>query len=217
MSEAMINLLLQALGETLLMVLASALFSGLIGIPLGVALHVTKSGQILQHPVLNRVLGAIINLGRSVPFIILLVAIIPLTRLIVGTSIGTVAAIVPLTVGAIPFVARLIEGALIEAPSGLVEAAQAMGAKPLQIIQKVLLPEALPGILNSLTITLVTLVNYSAMAGAIGGGGLGDVGIRYGYQRFDPLVMLITVAILVILVQLIQSLGDRLVKQVDHR
>lgn len=217
MSEAMINLLLQALGETLLMVLASALFSGLIGIPLGVALHVTKSGQILQHPVLNRVLGAIINLGRSVPFIILLVAIIPLTRLIVGTSIGTVAAIVPLTVGAIPFVARLIEGALIEVPSGLVEAAQAMGAKPLQIIQKVLLPEALPGILNSLTITLVTLVNYSAMAGAIGGGGLGDVGIRYGYQRFDPLVMLITVAILVILVQLIQSLGDRLVKQVDHR
>ena len=217
MSEAMINLLLQALGETLLMVLASALFSGLIGIPLGVALHVTKSGQILQHPLLNRVLGAIINLGRSVPFIILLVAIIPLTRLIVGTSIGTVAAIVPLTVGAIPFVARLIEGALIEVPSGLVEAAQAMGAKPLQIIQKVLLPEALPGILNSLTITLVTLVNSSAMAGAIGGGGLGDVGIRYGYQRFDPLVMLITVAILVILVQLIQSLGDRLVKQVDHR
>lgn len=217
MSEAMINLLLQALGETLLMVLASALFSGLIGIPLGVALHVTKPGQILQHPLLNRVLGAIINLGRSVPFIILLVAIIPLTRLIVGTSIGTVAAIVPLTVGAIPFVARLIEGALIEVPSGLVEAAQAMGAKPLQIIQKVLLPEALPGILNCLTITLVTLVNYSAMAGAIGGGGLGDVGIRYGYQRFDPLVMLITVAILVILVQLIQSLGDRLVKQVDHR
>ncbi|MGL4207621.1 MAG: methionine ABC transporter permease [Aeromonadaceae bacterium] len=217
MSEAMINLLLQALGETLLMVLASALFSGLIGIPLGVALHVTKPGQILQHPVLNKLLGTLVNLGRSVPFIILLVAIIPLTRLIVGTSIGTVAAIVPLTVGAIPFVARLIEGALIEVPAGLVEAAQAMGAKPLQIIQKVLLPEALPGILNCLTITLVTLVNYSAMAGAIGGGGLGDVGIRYGYQRFDPLVMLITVAILVILVQLIQSLGDRLVKYVDHR
>ncbi len=217
MSEAMINLLLQALGETLLMVLASALFSSLIGIPLGVALHVTKRGQILQHPVLNRILGAIINLGRSVPFIILLVAIIPLTRLIVGTSIGTVAAIVPLTIGAIPFVARLIEGALIDVPAGLVEAAQAMGAKPLQIIQKVLLPEALPGILNCLTITLVTLINYSAMAGAIGGGGLGDVGIRYGYQRFDPLVMITTVAMLVILVQLIQSLGDRLVKHVDHR
>ena len=217
MSEAMINLLLQALGEALLMVLASALFSSLIGIPLGVALHVTKRGQILQHPALNRILGAIINLGRSVPFIILLVAIIPLTRLIVGTSIGTVAAIVPLTIGAIPFVARLIEGALIDVPAGLVEAAQAMGAKPLQIIQKVLLPEALPGILNCLTITLVTLINYSAMAGAIGGGGLGDVGIRYGYQRFDPLVMITTVAMLVILVQLIQSLGDRLVKHVDHR
>ena len=217
MSEAMINLLLQALGETLLMVLASALFSSLIGIPLGVALHVTKRGQILQHPALNRILGAIINLGRSIPFIILLVAIIPLTRLIVGTSIGTVAAIVPLTIGAIPFVARLIEGALIDVPAGLVEAAQAMGAKPLQIIQKVLLPEALPGILNCLTITLVTLINYSAMAGAIGGGGLGDVGIRYGYQRFDPLVMITTVAMLVILVQLIQSLGDRLVKHVDHR
>ena len=217
MSDAMINLLLQALGETLLMVLASALFSSLIGIPLGVALHVTKRGQILQHPALNRILGAIINLGRSIPFIILLVAIIPLTRLIVGTSIGTVAAIVPLTIGAIPFVARLIEGALIDVPAGLVEAAQAMGAKPLQIIQKVLLPEALPGILNCLTITLVTLINYSAMAGAIGGGGLGDVGIRYGYQRFDPLVMITTVAMLVILVQLIQSLGDRLVKHVDHR
>ena len=217
MSEAMINLLLQALGETLLMVLASALFSGLIGIPLGVALHVTKSGQILQHPLLNRVLGAIINLGRSVPFIILLVAIIPLTRLIVGTSIGTVAAIVPLTVGAIPFVARLIEGALIEVPSGLVEAAQAMGAKPLQIIQKVLLPEALPGILNSLTITLVTLVNYSAMAGAIGGGGLGDLGIRYGYQRFLPEIMLAVVLVLIFFVQAVQSLGDWAVRKLSHR
>lgn len=151
------------------------------------------------------------------PFIILLVAIIPLTRLIVGTSIGTIAAIVPLTVGCIPFIARLVEGALMEVPDGLLEAAKAMGAKPLQIIAKVLLPEALPGILNSIIITLVTLVNYSAMAGAIGGGGLGDVGIRYGYQRFDPTVMLVTVVILVVLVQLIQSAGERLVKQCDHR
>ena len=199
------------------MVLASALFSALIGIPLGVALHVTKPGQILARPRLQVLLGTLVNIGRSVPFIILLVAIIPFTRLIVGTSIGTIAAIVPLTVGAIPFVARLIEGALIEVPFGLQEAAQAMGAKPLQIIQKVLLPEALPGIINAITITLVTLVNYSAMAGAIGGGGLGDVGIRYGYQRFDPAIMLITVVILVLLVQLIQGLGDRLVKYVDHR
>ena len=217
MSAAMIDLLLLALGETILMVAASAFFSALLGIPLGVALHVTKAGQILAQPKLQRLLGTLVNIGRSVPFIILLVAIIPFTRLIVGTSIDTVAAIVPLTVGAIPFVARLIEGALIEVPFGLQEAAQAMGAKPLQIIQKVLLPEALPGIINALTITLVTLVNYSAMAGAIGGGGLGDVGIRYGYQRFDPAIMLVTVVILVLLVQLIQGLGDRLVKRVDHR
>ena len=217
MSAAMIELLVLAFGETVLMVLASALFSALIGIPLGVALHVTKPGQILAHPKLQVLLGTLVNVGRSVPFIILLVAIIPFTRLIVGTSIGTIAAIVPLTVGAIPFVARLIEGALIEVPFGLQEAAQAMGAKPLQIVQKVLLPEAVPGIINAITITLVTLVNYSAMAGAIGGGGLGDVGIRYGYQRFDPAIMLITVVILVLLVQLIQGLGDRLVKYVDHR
>ncbi|MEZ7861326.1 MAG: methionine ABC transporter permease [Aeromonadaceae bacterium] len=217
MSAAMNELLVLAFGETVLMVLASALFSALIGIPLGVALHVTKPGQILARPRLQVLLGTLVNIGRSVPFIILLVAIIPFTRLIVGTSIGTIAAIVPLTVGAIPFVARLIEGALIEVPFGLQEAAQAMGAKPLQIIQKVLLPEALPGIINAITITLVTLVNYSAMAGAIGGGGLGDVGIRYGYQRFDPAIMLITVVILVLLVQLIQGLGDRLVKYVDHR
>ena len=217
MSAAMNELLVLAFGETVLMVLASALFSALIGIPLGVALHVTKPGQILARPRLQMLLGTLVNIGRSVPFIILLVAIIPFTRLIVGTSIGTIAAIVPLTVGAIPFVARLIEGALIEVPFGLQEAAQAMGAKPLQIVQKVLLPEALPGIINAITITLVTLVNYSAMAGAIGGGGLGDVGIRYGYQRFDPAVMLITVVILVLLVQFIQGLGDRLVKYVDHR
>ena len=217
MSEAMINLLVQALGETLLMVSASALISALIGVPLGVALHITKADGILANPWLQRILGVVVNVGRSVPFIILLVAIIPFTRLIVGTSIGTVAAIVPLTVGAIPFVARLVEGALLEVPSGLVEAAQAMGARPLQIVNKVLLPEALPGIVNAITITLVALVNYSAMAGAIGGGGLGDVGIRYGYQRFDPLVMLVTVVILVVLGQLIQSVGEHLVRRVDHR
>lgn len=217
MSAAMINLLWQSLGETLYMVLGSAAFSTLLGLPLGIALHITKPGQVLARPQLSRLLGMVVNLGRSVPFIILMVAIIPLTRLITGTSIGTTAAIVPLTVAAIPFVARLVEGALMEVPAGLVEAAQAMGALPRQIITKVLLPEALPGIINSITITLVTLVNYSAMAGAIGGGGLGDVGIRYGYQRFDPSIMLITVLILVALVQLIQSLGEYLVKRVDHR
>ncbi|MGL5040024.1 MAG: methionine ABC transporter permease [Aeromonas sp.] len=217
MSEAMINLLIIELGNTLLMVAGSALFGCLLGLPIGVALHVSKPGQILANPMLNRALGIVANVGRSIPFIILLVAIIPLTRLIVGTSIGTVAAIVPLTLGAVPFIARLVEGALMEVPDGLLEAAKAMGAKPWQMITKVLLPEALPGILNSITITLVTLVNYSAMAGAIGGGGLGDVGIRYGYQRFDPTVMLVTVIILVVLVQLIQSAGERLVHKYDHR
>ncbi|MGL5031505.1 MAG: methionine ABC transporter permease [Aeromonas sp.] len=217
MSEAMINLLIIEFGNTLLMVAGSALFGCLLGLPIGVALHVSKPGQILANPMLNRALGIVANVGRSIPFIILLVAIIPLTRLIVGTSIGTVAAIVPLTLGAVPFIARLVEGALMEVPDGLLEAAKAMGAKPWQMITKVLLPEALPGILNSITITLVTLVNYSAMAGAIGGGGLGDVGIRYGYQRFDPTVMLVTVIILVVLVQLIQSAGERLVHKYDHR
>ena len=217
MFSSMHELLLLALGETLWMVFASALFGTLLGVPLGIALHITKPGQIAARPILNKVLGTVVNVGRSVPFIILLVAIIPLTRLIIGTSIGTNAAIVPLAIGAIPFLARLVEGALMEIPAGLIEAAQAMGATHRQIIRKVMLPEALPGILNAVVITLVALVNYSAMAGAIGGGGLGDVGIRYGYQRFDPAIMLITVAILVILVQLIQSIGERLVKRVDHR
>ena len=217
MFSSMHELLLLALGETLWMVFASALFGTILGVPLGIALHITKPGQISAQPVFNKVLGTIVNVGRSVPFIILLVAIIPLTRLIVGTSIGTNAAIVPLAIGAIPFLARLVEGALMEIPAGLIEAAQAMGATHRQIIRKVMLPEALPGILNAVVITLVALVNYSAMAGAIGGGGLGDVGIRYGYQRFDPAIMLITVAILVVLVQLIQSVGERLVKRVDHR
>ena len=217
MFTSMHELLLLALGETLWMVFASALFGTILGVPLGIALHITKPGQISAQPVFNKVLGTVVNVGRSVPFIILLVAIIPLTRLIVGTSIGTNAAIVPLAIGAIPFLARLVEGALMEIPAGLIEAAQAMGATHRQIIRKVMLPEALPGILNAIVITLVALVNYSAMAGAIGGGGLGDVGIRYGYQRFDPAIMLITVAILVVLVQLIQSVGERLVKRVDHR
>ena len=216
-SEMMLELFATSLWETIVMVGISGVVGGLIGIPLGVFLRLTDRGGVLENSPLNKTVGWLVNAVRSTPFIILLVAIIPFTRLIVGTSIGTVAAIVPLTVGAIPFVARLIEGALIEVPFGLQEAAQAMGAKPLQIIQKVLLPEALPGIINALTITLVTLVNYSAMAGAIGGGGLGDVGIRYGYQRFDPAIMLVTVVILVLLVQLIQGLGDRLVKRVDHR
>ncbi|MCG6201529.1 methionine ABC transporter permease [Psychromonas antarctica] len=216
-NERMIGLLVEALGQTFTMVFASGFIGFIFGIPLGVILHLSKESGLLENRSVNKSVGIVVNIGRSVPFIILLVAIIPFTRFMVGSSIGTAAAIVPLTIAAIPFIARLVEGALLEVPSGLVEAAQAMGAKPRQIISKVLLPEALPGIINAVTITLVTLVGYSAMAGTVGGGGLGDVGIRYGYQRFDGTVMLITVVILVIFVQIIQSVGDHLVKRVDHR
>jgi D-methionine transport system permease protein len=211
------GLIANATWQTIYMVAVSGLVGFAIGIPLGVILHTTKENGLLHNPRLNKILGALINIGRSVPFLVLMVAIIPLTKLIVGTFIGTTAAIVPLTIGAIPFVARLIEGALIEVPSGLVEAALAMGAKPRQIIVKVLLPEALPTILNSVTITLVTLVSYSAMAGTVGGGGLGDVAIRYGFYRYDINVMIVTVIMLIVLVQLIQSIGDIIVRRVDHR
>ncbi|MGC9422555.1 methionine ABC transporter permease [Vibrio sp.] len=211
------DLLLTATWQTIYMVAVAGLIGFAIGIPLGVVLHLTKKGGLLENIRLNKILGAIVNIGRSVPFLVLMVAIIPVTKLLVGTFIGTTAAIVPLTIGAIPFVARLIEGALIEVPSGLVEAAQAMGATPMQIIRKVLLPEAMPTILNSVTITLVTLVSYSAMAGTVGGGGLGDVAIRYGFHRYDATIMAVTVVMLIVLVQIIQSIGDFLVRRVDHK
>ncbi|WP_339387461.1 methionine ABC transporter permease [Vibrio caribbeanicus] len=211
------NLLINATWETIYMVGAAGLVGFIVGIPLGVILHTSKKGGLLENTRLNRALGAVVNIGRSVPFLVLMVAIIPVTKLLVGTFIGTTAAIVPLTIGAIPFVARLIEGALIEVPSGLVEAAQSMGATPLQIIHKVLLPEAMPTIINSVTITLVTLVSYSAMAGTVGGGGLGDVAIRYGFHRYDVTIMAVTVAMLIILVQIIQTIGDAVVRRVDHR
>lgn len=211
------KLLLNATGETLYMVSVAGIVGFAIGIPLGVILHITKKGGLMENPAFNSILGAVVNMGRSVPFLVLMVAIIPVTKFIVGSFIGTTAAIVPLTIGAIPFVARLVEGALIEVPSGLVEAAQSMGATPLQIITKVLLPEALPMIVNSVTITLVTLVSYSAMAGTVGGGGLGDVAIRYGFHRYDLTIMAVTVVMLIVLVQIIQSIGDNLVKKVDHR
>lgn len=217
MSSAMLELILKATLDTLYMVGLSGIVATALGVPLGVLLYITRPGQILARPLLNRILGIVTNVGRSIPFIILMVAIIPFTRLIVGSSIGTNAAIVPLTIAAIPFVARLVEGALNEVPPGLVEAAQSMGATPYQIIVKVLIPEARGGIITGLTITLVTLISYSAMAGAVGGGGLGDLGIRYGYNRFDPMVMLITVVILVVLVQGFQSLGDALVRKADHK
>ncbi|MBI1623674.1 methionine ABC transporter permease [Comamonas suwonensis] len=216
-SEMMLQLLLDSFWETLIMVGISGLIGGVIGIPLGVFLRLTDHGGILQNSPANKIVGWIVNALRSTPFIILLVAIIPLTRFITGSSIGTWAAVVPLTIAAAPFVARLVETALREVDSGLIEAAQSMGASTSQIVWKVLLPEALPGIVAGLTISFVSLTGYSAMAGAIGGGGLGDLGIRYGYQRFLPDVMLVVVIILIFFVQVIQSLGDWAVRRLSHR
>lgn len=216
-TAAMLELFATSLCETVLMVAISGLAGALLGVPLGVFLRLTDRGGVLENRAVNAVTGAIVNAVRSTPFIILLVAIIPFTRFVVGSSIGTAAAIVPLTISAIPFVARLVETALREVDSGLVEAAQAMGASTRQIVFKVLLPEALPGIVAGLTIMLVSLTGYSAMAGAIGGGGLGDLGIRYGYQRFLPDVMLAVVVILIVFVQLLQSLGDWAVRKLSHK
>ena len=217
LSQQVIDLLLGGLWETLAMVGVSSSLAALMGVPLGILLVITDKGHILEHQLFNRVLGTIVNIGRSIPFIILLVAIIPFTRLVVGTSIGTPAAMVPLTVAAVPFVARLSETALREVDRGLIEAALAMGATPVQIVWKVLLPEAFPGLVAGLTITVVALVGYSAMAGAVGGGGLGDIGIRYGYQRFQPEMMLIVVLVLVAMVQGFQSLGDYLARRLNKR
>ena len=217
MSSELIRMLWESFLETLIMVWLSGVIGAAFGIPLGILLNVTDSSGVHPMPVFNKILGWIINAVRSTPFIILLVAIIPLTRLIAGTSIGTAAAVVPLTISVAPFIARLVETSLREVDKGLVEAAQAMGATNLQIVTKVLLPEARPGIVAGFTISLVSLVGYSAMAGAIGGGGLGDMGIRYGYQRFMPDVMLAVVVILIVFVQLMQSLGDWLVKRLSHK
>ncbi|AUL49303.1 DL-methionine transporter permease subunit [Bordetella trematum] len=217
MSPQMIDLLWTSLLETLAMVGVAGGIAVIIGIPLGVILIVTARGAMLQNLAVNHVLGVIINATRSVPFVILMVAIIPFTRWVAQTSIGTAAAIVPLSVAAIPFMARIAENAMREVDPGLITAARAMGASPLQIICKVLLPEALPGLVAATIVTIVSLIGYSAMAGAIGGGGLGDLGIRYGYQRFLPEVMLAVVLVLIALVQAVQSLGDWLVRRMSHR
>ncbi len=217
MSADMIPLLSKALGETVYMVVVSMIVATIIGVPLGVLLHTTSKGQILESPAVNRVVGAIVNAVRSIPFIILLVAIIPFTRLLVGTAIGTTAAMVPLVIAAIPFIGRQVETSLKEVPFGLVEAAQSMGATPAQIIWKVLLPESMSSIVAQLTTVIISLVGESAMAGAVGGGGLGDPAIRYGYQRFRPEIMLATVIILIVLVQLVQFVGNTLAKRLDKR
>ncbi|MFN4009000.1 MAG: methionine ABC transporter permease [Pannonibacter sp.] len=217
MSPEILWLIAKATGQTLHMVGVAALVGSLLGVPLGVFLATSAKGELFAAPMANRVIGLVVNAARSTPFIILVVAIIPFTRLIAGTSIGTSAAIVPLTVATVPFVARLVEAAVREVDPGLVEAARAMGATPLQIVQKVLLAEALPGLTLALTLTLVSLIGYSAMVGAVGGGGLGDLGIRYGYQRFMPDVMLAVVVVLIVLVQVVQSAGDRLARHFDKR
>lgn len=217
MSSQLINMISASFVETIIMVLISGGIGAAIGIPLGILLFITDRKSFLPMPKFHFVLSIIINATRSVPFIILLVAIIPFTRLVVGSSIGTAAAIVPLTISVAPFIARIVETSLREVDKGLVEAAQAMGATNLQIVGKVLLPEARPGILAGLTIAVVSLIGYSAMAGVVGGGGLGDLGIRYGYQRFMPEVMWPVVLVLIILVQGIQSMGDYLMRRLSHK
>lgn len=199
------------------MTVFSLLFSSVIGIPLGILLVVTRKGHLLENPAVFTVVNMIINIFRSVPFIILMVALIPVTRLIVGTSIGTSAAIVPLTFYAGPYIARLVENSLLEVDPGVIEAAEAMGATPRQIIFRFLIPEALGSLVLSFTVATVGLVGASAMAGAIGAGGLGDLAITYGYQRFDTLTMIITVAILVIVVQGLQTSGNVLSKKLRRR
>ncbi len=217
MSPDIVPLISKALGETVYMVFVSMIIATIIGIPLGVLLHTTAKHQILECMPLNRVLAAVVNAVRSIPFIILMVAIIPFTRFVVNTSIGTTAAMVPLIIASIPFIARQVETSIKEVPEGVVEAAEAMGASPLQIIWHVMLPEARASIAAQLTTVIISLVGESAMAGAIGGGGLGDLAIRYGYQRFRADVMLATVIVLIILVQLVQFAGNRIAKTLDKR
>jgi len=217
MSESIIALLLKGTWETIVMTFVSGFFGFALGLPTGVLLFLTRKGQILQHPTFNRILSIIVNIFRSIPFIILIVWMIPFTRAIVGTSIGVSAALVPLSIGAAPFIARLVENSLLSLPSGLIEAARALGATPFQIVYKVLLPEALPSIINAASITLITLVGYSAMGGAVGAGGLGQVGYQYGYIGYDAVTMNAVLILLVLLVFIIQFAGDALSKRFDHR
>ena len=217
MSQEMIGLLGKGILETLYMVLVSSALSYVIGIPLGVLVFVTDRNGICQNRVVNFVVGGIINLVRSIPFLILLVAILPFTRLVVGTTIGSTATIVPLVVAAAPYVARMVESSLKEVDGGVIEAAQAMGSSEFQIIYKVLLPEAKPSLVVGATISLATILGYSAMAGFVGGGGLGAIATNYGYYRYDSQTMLITVVLLVVIVQIFQESGLRLVNRIDKR
>jgi D-methionine transport system permease protein len=213
----MISLLIHGLWETVVMTFVSGFFGFLIGLPTGVLLFLTRKDQVLEHRFVSRLVSVVVNIFRSIPFIILIVWMIPFTRMLVGTSIGVLAALVPLSIGAAPFIARMVENSLLEVPHGLIEAARAMGATPAQIVYKVLLPEALPSIVNSASITLIALVGYSAMGGAVGAGGLGQIGYQYGYVGYDIVVMNTVLALLVGLVFLIQITGQYIARKVDHR
>lgn len=212
--DRLLVLFIPAIKDTLYMVFFSSLFATILGLPLGVLAVITDKNHIWPMPKLNKILDLFINVFRSFPFIILMILVFPLSRLIVGTTIGSTATIVPLSIAAAPFVARLIEGAIKEVDGGLIELSKSLGANNWEIIFKVLLPEALPSLIHSFTITIISLIGYSAMAGAIGGGGLGDLAIRYGYQRFQTNIMIISVVVIIIIVQLIQAIGDLLVKKI---
>jgi D-methionine transport system permease protein len=213
----MLDLFLKGIWETVVMTFVSGFFGFVLGLPLGILLFVSRRGQIMENRAVYSVLSAVINVFRAIPFIILIVWMIPFTRLIAGTSIGVAAALVPLSIGAAPFIARMAENSLLEIPEGVLEAARAMGATRLQIVRKVLIPEALPSLVNNATITLITLTGYSAMGGAVGAGGLGQIGYQYGYVGYDMVTMNIVLVLLVALVFAIQAAGNYISKKTDHR
>jgi len=211
------SLLLQGTGATLIMTFVSSALAYLLGTPLGILLMMSAPGSLKPNSTLNSILGWIVNIGRSIPFIIMMVALIPLSRMIMGTSLGVAGAITPLVIASTPFVARLIENSLQEVPSGVIEAAQSYGASTFQIVWKVLLSEALPSIARSIPITVITIFSYTAIAGVVGAGGLGDIAVRYGYQRYQTDVMIATIIIMVFLIQVIQTLGNMAVRRIDKR
>lgn len=211
------KMILEGIKDTLYMTFMATFVSYIFGLPIGILAEVSRKGGISPMPTLNKILGAIINIGRSIPFIILLVAVMPITRSIVGTTLGPKAATVPLIIAAIPFVARLVESSLRELDGGVIEAAKAMGANDFQIIFKVMLPESLPSLVLGISLATITLIGYTAMAGTVGGGGLGDIAIRFGYYRYQTDIMLVTIVLLVLIVQIIQSVGNRISKKIDKR
>lgn len=216
MTEAVWHMIFEGIWETLYMTILSTVIAYVFGLPLGILLSVTGKGGILRNRAVNGILGAVVNILRSVPFLILLVVLIPFTRLVVGTSLGTTATIVPLTIGSIPIVARMVESSLQEIPPGIIEAAESMGASPLEIITRFMLPEAVPSLLLGSAINLATILGYSAMAGFVGGGGLGDIAIQYGFYRYQSDILFVSVAILIIIVQIFQEAGTRLSNYKRH-